>query len=157
MVITAVNAVVPFEIFGINAPNQNIRIYTIKEGELDNDDIVHYFRGGDRNNNISNQQKDSKQIMADSKEETKVEVNTDTIDVSLSIANNQFIIDTIGFSKESLNAFIVKHGILHKFNTDAAEAIELAYADIIREIYCMKANNKLDEDTTLRIANSLHV
>ena len=157
-VITAVNAVVPFELFGLNTKEKTIQIYTIKEGELDNGDVIHYFRSALGSYNIQNQQECLEQDMAKTSKETEMEIAEATksnIDVSVSDENIQFIINTIGYSKESLKSFMTKMAVLYRINSEAAESIESAYADIIREIYFIKANNKIDESNKLRIANLL--
>lgn len=158
VVVTAVNAVVPFEIFGITTSDKNFKIYSIQEGEITNDVIIRYFRSINSNDDIQNQQKNSNESCIKTEtviKSTETPIDYDKLDVSLSDENIQFIINTIGFSRESLKAFFTKLNILCRVNPEAGGAIKEAFEYILRDIHSKKVNNQLNDDTKLHLANSL--
>ena len=165
VVITAVNAAVPFELFGESIDNNKYNIYTIHGGELELANVMDYFRSGcDSNNNKTSQNdstKNSSITETENKKEEKkvVKTNYDKVSIAFDSAISddavQFIVDTIGYNRESLVAFIGKLKILMKANPEAGEAIYNAYNAIFEEVQILIHDEKLTEEDIARCYNSI--
>ena len=152
-VITAVNAVVPFEIFTEDISDDKFVVYTIKEGELKTDNVMRYFRNSSRGNTVSSRKENS----AEGGVETEIsETSEEEIDVSMSADNIQFVVETIGFNRDALQSFAGKLNILQKVNPDVAKNIMAGWGVILREIHTLKASNKLTDEAIQQEINAIN-
>ncbi len=151
--ITEINAVVPFEVFNDVSDIKNNKIYCIKNGELTNDNIIHYFRSISPKHDVEGRKTSNSEVRSSSqKMEKKVVKNIDT---SLSEENIKFITESIDFNRESLKSFVGKLGILLKANPEAGEAINDVFRTIIIEIHDAISENKLSDEYKASLVNTL--
>lgn len=162
--ITSVNAVVPFEIFGSSVDNEKCKFYTVKEGELNINDVIRYFRINNGGNDIqsksinTNESIKTTTIETEKKETQKVvKFSNRPTEIDLSDNTINYIVESICFNRDALKAFVGKLNILLKSNPEAGNTVKSSYIDLVQEIHQLQDNNMLDEITTARISNSLRV
>lgn len=158
--ITEVAAVIPFEIF---KENKNNKVYTIKEGEIKVDNIIHYFgsvNSTDINNKVQRYITESgstkMETTTNETEEMLPQINRTEFVISSNMNDNiQYIVSTIGFNRDVLKAFIGKLDILHNANQEAWTSIYESFKDIILEINEFNVTDKLDDANKSRLCNTI--
>ena len=139
--ITAINAVIPFEIF-----KHNKQVYAVEDLEVElNDNIVRTLTGGICTNDVQDVEKctceSCQQTEAEETEISEVAV-TETTEPDAQPAENvdagdwlvSFINESIGYNRDSLRSFIGKLAILMKADRKSGENIRNRFNDIIRSI-----------------------
>lgn len=151
MVVTAVNAVVPFELFGESIGDKMYKIYSIEGGELDLANALDYFRSNhsDRGNEDRETNTDESSIKTEKpiKNEEEVVKPIQQLQFESPVSDDaiQFVIETVGYNRDSLMSFIGNLKVLMKVNSEAAESIYSAYSDIITEIQDLNNQGKLTD------------
>lgn len=148
-VITAVNAVVPFEIFGDSPLTEISKTYSINETLLMNGDIQRYFDSRQRNHsNRAAQLSDISAIQPTTEPIFKFvpDLSDDTI---------RYIVQTIGYNRDALKSFIGKLEILLNANFEAGDVIRSTFFDIATEIDETNHNGRLDDAAKNRFSSNI--
>jgi hypothetical protein len=129
--ITEVASVIPFEIF-----NDDKHKYVVKDGEIPNDKLIQL----DGDSSDSSESDDREKITPDDGETEKEEKVVTTIDDPM-----WYVINTIGYNRDSLAHFIGCLDILRKANPEAGASVSDTFVSIINEIQkCENANEMTD-------------
>lgn len=151
--VTSVNAVVPFELFTEELVDKKYKVYCVKEGELDIADAVRYFK---THNTDTDKDLGTNFTKPEQQEVTEIKkIQFDISNAGLDDNTIQFLINTIGFNRDSLKSFFGKLKILMQTNPEAGESIKTAFIDIVTSINMKLVENELDEGAIIKATTSL--
>lgn len=128
-------------VHSIKLDSGDTKIYNVIDGRVNDDSVKNYFKCQSDDNGGDDSSKD---------DDTNADYTDMNIDDSI-----QFIIENVGYNRESLKCFIDKLGILYTVNYEAWEAICTAYSEIIRDIHKFKKSGKLTDETSTLICNRI--